>query len=320
MRIDIASTFSSKTPILGDVSRDLPTEVNRISAGMLELTFREPSALVPIADTVKAVSEGRVVAAWAGAGWFAASDSAYTLFFAVPFGPAMGEYLAWFYNGGGLELAREMFHAKGVHNIPCGMIPPEASGWFRKEIRTTADLKGLHMRFSGLGARVMQKHGVIIEQLAPDDILAAMESGRLDAAEFSTPAMDRPLGLSKLAKFYYFPGWHQQATLFHLYINKAVWDGLSQQHQGIIEVTCGDIMRRMISTGEATQWEAMKQLQAEGVQLKRWPPEILVSFEDAWLEIVKEESQANPNFARVYKSYSDFRENYAIWRHFSSLK
>jgi len=294
--------------------------VSRTSAGTLELTFREPNTLVPAADTVKAVSEGRVPAAWAGAGWFAASDSAFNLFSTVPFGPAMGEYMAWLFNGGGLELAREMFHAKGVHNIPCGMIPPEASGWFRREIKTTGDLKGLHMRFFGLGARVMQKHGVITEQLAPGEILAAMESGKLDAAEFSLPAMDKPLGLFKLAKYYYFPGWHQQATLFDLYVNKAVWDGLSQQHQAIIEVACGDMMRRMMATGEAIQWEAMKQLQAEGVHLKRWPPEILVSFEDAWLAVVKEESEANPNFALIYKSYAEFRANYAIWRHFSALK
>ena len=320
VRIDVASTFPSEMPILGDVYRDLPSEVSRTSAGTLELTFREPNALVPAADTVKAVSDGRVAAAWAGAGWFAGSDSAYNLFSTVPFGPGMGEYMAWLYNGDGLKMAREMFHAKGVHNIPCGMIPPEALGWFRKEIRTTADLKGLRMRFFGLGARVMQKHGVVTEQLAPGDILAAMEAGKLDAAEFALPAMDKPLGLYKLAKYYYFPGWHQQATLFDLYINKAVWDGLSQQHQAIVEVACGDMMRRMISTGEAIQWAAMKQLQAEGVHLKRWPPEILVSFEDAWLEVVKEESLANPSFARVYKSYSDFRENYAIWHHFSVLR
>jgi TRAP-type mannitol/chloroaromatic compound transport system substrate-binding protein len=132
--------------------------------------------------------------------------------------------------------------------------------------------------------------------------------------------MDIALGFHKVAKYYYFPGWHQQATLFDLYINKAVWDALSQQHQAILEVSCGDMMREMIATGEAAQWTAMKQLQQEGVQLKRWPPEILVSFENAWLEVVKEESETNPNFARVYKSYSDFRENYAIWRHFSFLQ
>ena len=319
-RLDVASTFPSKMPVLGDVYRDLPQAVARTSAGTLELKFHEPNVLVPAADTVKAVADGRVAAAWAGAGWFAGFDSAFNMFSSVPFGPGIGEYMAWMYNGGGLPLAREMFHAKGVHNILCGMIPSEASGWFREEIRTVADLNGLHMRFFGLGARVMQKHGVITEQLAPGEILAALELGKLDAAEFSLPAMDRPLGFSKVAKYYYFPGWHQQATLFDLYVNKTIWDGLSDQHQAIIEVTCGDMMRNMIAAGEAAQWQAMKELQQEGVHLKRWPPEILVAFEDTWLDVVKEESRNNPNFARIYKSYADFRGNYAIWRHFSNLQ
>ncbi|MGF1622966.1 MAG: TRAP transporter substrate-binding protein [Rhodomicrobiaceae bacterium] len=320
VRIDVASTFPSSMPVLGDVYKNLPKETERLSAGGLKLKFHEPNALVPAADTVKAVADGRVTAAWAGAGWFARSDSAFNMFSSVPFGPNMGEYMAWMYKGGGLELAREMFHERGVHNIPCGMIPAEASGWFRKEIRTVDGLQGLRMRFFGLGARVMEKHGVITEQLAPGDILAALESGKLDAAEFSLPAMDLPLGFHEVAKYYYFPGWHQQATLFDLYVNKAEWDALSQQHQAILEISCGDMMREMIAVGEAAQWTAMKQLQQEGVQLKRWPPEILVSFENAWLEVVKEESETNPNFARVYKSYSDFRENYAIWRHFSFLQ
>ena len=275
---------------------------------------------MPAAETVNAVSKGAVAAAWAGAGWFAGKDSAFNMFSSVPFGPGIGEYMAWMYRGGGLEMARAMFHQHGVHNIPCGIIPPEASGWFRKEIRTAADLKGLRMRFFGLGANVMEKHGVVTRQLPPGEILAALKSDALDATEFSLPAMDQPLGFHKVAKFYYFPGWHQQATLFDLYINKAVWDGLPERHRAIIEISCGDAMREMIADGEAAQWKAMKEMQAEGVRLKRWPAEILVSFENAWKEVVAEESARNPSFKRAYDSYAAFRENYAIWRHFSYLQ
>lgn len=319
-RIDIASTFPVSMPILGDVSSSLPDKVARMTGGELVLVFHPPNELVPAADTVNAVSEGRVDGAWAGAGWFAGRDSAFNMFSSVPFGPGIGEYLAWMYEGGGLELARQMFAEYGVHNIPCGIIPPEASGWFRKEINSVGDLDGLRMRFFGLGAQIMQKHGVDTQQLAPGDILAAMQSGDLDATEFSLPAMDKPLGFQTIAKYYYFPGWHQQATLFDLYVSEPVWQALPERHRAVIEVACGDVMREMIARGEAAQWSAMQQLQSEGVELRRWPPEILVSFENAWLEIVEEESARNPNFARVYQSYSSFRENYAIWRHFSFLQ
>jgi TRAP-type mannitol/chloroaromatic compound transport system substrate-binding protein len=157
VRLDIASTFPGSMPILGDAAKSLTERLARASGGELELKFHEPGKLVPGADTVKAVAAGTVPAAWAGAGWFAEKDSAFNMFSAVPFGHGIGEYMAWMYRGGGLEMARAMFHANGVHNIPCIIIPPEASGWFRKEIKSAADLKGLRMRFFGLGGKVMQK-------------------------------------------------------------------------------------------------------------------------------------------------------------------
>ena len=307
-------------PILGDAARGLAQRVARASGGELTLTFQEPGKLVPAAETVNSVAKGTIRAAWAGAGWFAGKDSAFNMFSAVPFGPGIGEYMAWMYHGGGLKMAREMFHRNGVHNIPCIIIPPEASGWFRKEITSLDDLRGLRMRFFGLGANVMQKFGVVTQQLPLGEILAAMQNGSLDATEFSLPAMDQPLKFYTVAKYYYFPGWHQQATFFDLYVNKAVWDTLPEKHQALIETACGDTMRETIAAGEAAQWKAMKEMQAEGVQFKRWSPKILVALEKAWNEVVAEESAKNPNFKRVHESYAAFRDNYSIWRHFSYLQ
>jgi TRAP-type mannitol/chloroaromatic compound transport system substrate-binding protein len=320
VHLDVASTFPSTMPVLGEVSRRLPSLAAKASGGELQLEFHEPGKLIPGAETVNAVAAGRIPAAWAGAGWFSAKDSAFNMFSSVPFGPDIGEYIAWLYHGGGLDMARAMFHKYAVHNIPCGLIPSEASGWFRKEIKTVEDLKGLRMRFFGLGAKVMEKHGVVTVQLPPGEVLAALRSGTIDAAEFSLPAMDQQLGFQDVAKYYYFPGWHQPATLFDLYVNKTVWDGLPEKHRVIIETACGDAMRDMIAEGEALQWKAMKEMQASGVKLKRWPPQILISFEDAWKQVVAEESAQNPNFKQVYDSYAAFRENYALWSNFNSLQ
>jgi TRAP-type mannitol/chloroaromatic compound transport system substrate-binding protein len=318
--LDVASTFPTAMPILGDAAQMLSDRVGRMSEGQFVLRPHEPNELVPAADTVNAVADGRVGAAWAGAGWFAGRDSAFNMFSSVPFGPGMGEYLAWMYHGGGLDLAREMFAEHGVYNIPCGIIPPEASGWFKSEIQTVDDLNGLRMRFFGLGARIMNEFGVETQQLAPGNILAELRAGRLDATEFSLPAMDQRLGFQEEMQFYYFPGWHQQATLFDLYVSLPVWQGFTDSQQAMIETACGDVMREMISEGEARQWTAMQEMQEMGVELRRWPAEILVAFEDAWLEIVEEEKEKNPNFDRVWESYVGFRENYAIWRHFSFLQ
>jgi TRAP-type mannitol/chloroaromatic compound transport system substrate-binding protein len=318
--LDVASTFPGSMPILGDAARQLSDRIFVVSGGELALKFHEPGKLVPAADTVNGVAKGTVPAAWAGAGWFAGADSAFNMFSAVPFGPGIGEYMAWMYHGGGLEMAREMFHRSGVHNIPCIIIPPEASGWFRTEIKSVDDLRGLRMRFFGLGAKVMQKVGVVTQQLPPGEILAALKSGTLDATEFSLPSMDQPLKFHTVAKYYYFPGWHQQATFFDLYVNKAVWDSLAERHKALLETACGDTMRSTIAAGEAAQWKAMKEMQAAGVVLKRWPPAVLVTLEKTWNEVVAEESARNPNFKRVYESYAAFRDNYSIWRHFSYLQ
>lgn len=318
--IQIASTFPISMPILGDAVIRLAEQTETMSGGKLLLVPFEPNKLVPAADTVNAVAEGRVGAAWAGAGWFAGRDSAFNMFSSVPFGPGMGEYLAWMYHGGGLELSREMFAAHGVYNLPCGIIPPEASGWFPKEIKSLEDLAGLRMRFFGLGAEIMKRFGVETQQIAPGEILKEIEAGRLDATEFSLPAMDQLLGFDSALKYYYFPGWHQQATLFDLYVSLPVWNDLDPTHKTMIENACGKIMVDMAAEGEALQWGAMQELRDSGVELRKWPADILVAFEDAWLDIVDEESERNPNFKRVWQSYFDFRENYQVWRHFSSLR
>ena len=318
--LDMASTFPSDMPLVGEGGVQTVEKVRRVTGGEVVINFHAPGALVPAADTVKAVAAGKVDAAWAGAGWFAGIDPAFNMFSAVPFGPGIGEYMAWMYYGGGLEAARELFHAHGVHNVPCALIPPEASGWFRREIKTVADLKGLRMRFFGLGAKTVQKLGVATQQLPPDQILPALETNRIDAAEFSLPQMDRRFGFQNVAKYYYFPGWHQQATFFDLYVNKAKWDKLADRHKAAIELACSDTLRDSIARGESAQGRIIAELQREGVQVRRWSPQILAAFEKAWLEVVAEESTNSANFRRIYESYSRFRAEYAVWSYLGYMQ
>ena len=133
--------------------------------------------------------------------------------------------------------------------------------------------------------------------------------------------MDQKLGFYQVAKFYYFPGWHQQATFLEFYINRKKWDALSDQHKAFIESACGDLTRDVIAEGEATQWRAMTEMRDKhGVQIKRWSPEIMAAIEKAWNDVLAEESASNPNFKRVYASYAKFRSDYSIWREHGYLK
>ena len=194
------------------------------------------------------------------------------------------------------------------------MIAPEAAGWFRKRIRTVDDLKGLKMRFFGLGAKVMKKLGVVTSRLTSGDIFVAFENGEIDAAEFSMPAIDMKLGLHRMIKNYYFPGWHQPATLFELMINLKKWVSLPASGKAQVEAVCGDNIRYGLAEGEASQFQALKTLRSEGVNIRRWPGEILDALKIAWGEVAREEAKADKDFKRVWASLSAFRENYTIWR------
>jgi TRAP-type mannitol/chloroaromatic compound transport system substrate-binding protein len=207
-------------------------------------------------ETFDAVSYGALDAAWSSPGFWSGKVPALQIFAAIPFGPDSPEYLAWYYNGGGQEIFEQIYHKNNIHSIICGISPPEASGWFKNEIKSLEDLKGIRMRFFGLGARVMSKFGVSTQLLATGDIFPALELGVIDATEFSMPAVDLKLGFNKIAKHYYFPGWHQQSTFFELMINLDKWQSLSDQQQAQINTTCGDNIRFAIAQGEALQAEA----------------------------------------------------------------
>ncbi|MEZ5670177.1 MAG: TRAP transporter substrate-binding protein [Alphaproteobacteria bacterium] len=314
VRWDMGSTYSSTLTQLGTLGVHLVDKIRVASGGDIDITFYEPGALVPALETFDAVASGSIDAAWSTPGYWAGKDPTFAMFSAVPFGPASGEYLAWIYYGGGRELQDELYGSYGLKSIPCGIIAPEASGWFKNEITSIDQLNGLKMRFFGLGARVMEKLGVSTQLLAGGEIYQALELGTIDATEFSQPAIDLNLGFFQVAKHYYFPGWHQQSTIFELLLNLDSWNGLTEQQQSILELACGDAMREGIAEGEAIQFAALQELQANGVTLHRWPQDILDQLNAAWEEVVAELVAENENFAKVWESYSTFRANYRVWK------
>ena len=170
------------------------------------------------------------------------------------------------------------------------------------------------MRFFGLGAKVMEKIGVSTQLIAGGDIFPALELGTIDATEFSMPAVDLDLGFYQVAKHYYFPGWHQQSTLFELMVNMDKWNNLSDTQKVQIETACGDNIRNGMAEGEAIQVEAINTLKSKGVKIHRWSQEILDTLEIAWLEVVDEEIARDEDFKRTWESLSTFRRNIETWK------
>lgn len=175
-------------------------------------------------------------------------------------------------------------------------------------------IKGLKMRFFGLGAKVMQKLGVSTQMLAASDIFPALERGVIDATEFSMPAMDVKLGFHQVAKFNYFPGWHQSVSMTEIMMNKKVFDALPKSYKKILEIAAGNQLSYTYAETEATQFGVMAEMRDKHkVQVKRWKDSELATFEKAWLDVVAEESAKDPLFKRIADDYLAFRKNYAIW-------
>ena len=317
MVLKTATAYGTNLPGLGTALPRLAQELDRMSGGNLNMKVYEPGKLVPPLEILDAVSAGNISAGYAAAGYWAGKIPAAPLFSTVPFGPETGEYIAWLYYGNGLKLYQDMYDQAGysVKVLPCAVTAPETSGWFAREITSPDDLKGLKMRFFGLGAKVMEKLGVATSLLPGGEIFPALERGVIDATEYSTPAIDERLGFYKLIKYNYFPGWHQQSTIYELLINTAVWDKASEQHRAILENGCQAAMTDSFAHGEAIQFRAMRENTTKrGVYNKRWSEEMLGAYRAAWEEVVAEEAAKDAFFAKVWADLSAFRDKYKIWK------
>ena len=321
VRLQVAGAFPSTTGLLGPTQLALVETLKKISGGSIDARFFEPGALVPANQYLDAVGNGSLDSAWTVSGFWTGKDIAFAMFASVPFGPEAGEYLAWMRHGGGYQLMEELHAKYGIGKVfLCGLISPEASGWFRKEIKSAEDLKGLKMRFFGLGANVMQKLGVSTQLLQAGEIFQALQLGTIDATEFSMPVMDLTLGFHQVAKFYYFPGWHQMSTLNELIISKQKWAEFSDTQKAQIETACDATMLRQFAEGEAVQGKAMREIESKGVKILYWPKEMLDLYRKHWDEVAKEQADKSPEFKKAWDSYSKFRDEYKIWKTNGYLK
>ena len=313
--LEMTSSFPKSLPILGTAATDFVEKINGISSDV-SFKYFDPNKLVPTLEALDAVSSGSVDSAFATSGYWQGKINSASLFAAVPFGPEAGEFLGWILYDDGAKLWQEMYDTNGYNVVatPCGVIAPETSGWFKKEINTVEDLKGLNMRFFGLGAKVMDKLGVSTSLLGASDIFPALERGAIDATEFSMPKIDARLGFHKIAKYNYFPGWHQPSTLFELLINKDVYDGLSDKAKNQIRVSCLANITTNLAEGEATNYAAMVENQEKnGVIIKQWSPEILAAYEKNWNEVAAELAAGDPFFKKVWDDLQEYRKGYKVW-------
>jgi len=314
VRWKMASAFGSQLPHLGPSALRFSKDIERMSGGKFEIKFFEPGALVPALECFDPVSQGSLESCWTTPGYHTGKYPALAFFTTVPFGPGFGEFLAWKWFGGGNKLRDEIYAKHDLIAFDNFCIGPETSGWFRSEMKSVDDFKGLKIRFFGLGAKVMQKMGASTQLLAAADIFPALERGVIDATEFSMPTMDVKLGFHQIAKYNYFPGWHQQTSCSEFLMNKKAYDALPDPYKAMIQVAANAQVAFTYAETEAMQFDVMKEMHDKfQVQVKRWSDADLTRLEKAWLEVIQEESAKDPLFKKVADHYLDFRKKYAVW-------
>ncbi|MBI1209362.1 MAG: C4-dicarboxylate ABC transporter [Azospirillum sp.] len=319
IRWGVPMAFPSRLTALGDTMPWVAEQMKVVSDGLINLEVFEPGKLIPGLGVFDAVSEGKVEAGYSWMGYEQGKVPASPLFGAVPFGFEPAQYIAWFYYGGGKELIKEVFEPHNVVPIFCGTISPEAAGWFRFEITSLDQIKGLKFRAAGLGGKVWQKVGASVTVLPGGELFQALEKGVLDGTEFSLPTVDEQLGFYKVAKFYYLPGWHQPSTSQYLYINKAKWDSLSPHQQSLFENVCTAGVTMAMAKSEALQGPVLKKFEDEGVKLVKLPTDILKAFETATKEVMNEEASKDALFKKVYDSQRAFAAKNQKWEEYGYL-
>jgi TRAP-type mannitol/chloroaromatic compound transport system substrate-binding protein len=260
-----------------------------------------------------AVETGNVECGYTLSYYSVGKDPTYAFATTLPFGFNTRLQLSWMLRGGGGELMGEFFRTKNLVAIPIGNSTAQMGGWFRKEIKSLADLRGLKMRIPGLAGRVLAKLGAVPQQLSAGDIYPALERGTIDAAEWAHPAEDERMGFHRVAPYYYAPGWWEPNAMICLFVNTKAWDALPKHYKAIVESAALATHQNICAKYDQLNSAALRRLIAGGAKLSFFSTEILDAAHTASFQLFDEIAKENAGFAKVYahwKKYLDENELY----------
>ena len=306
----MVTTWPKNYPGLGVGANRFAKRVEEMSAGRIKIKVYGAKELVPAFEVFDAVRQGSAEMGHGAAYYWKGKHPATPFFTAVPFGLTAQELNSWVNFGGGQELWDELYGEFGLKPLPCGNSGTQMAGWFRKEINSLEDIKGLKIRAPGLAGEVMQRIGATPVQMPGGEVFTSMQTGALDAADWVGPYNDLTFGLHKVAKYYYYPGWQEPGAMLEMMINKEKWDALPEDLQAIVKNAAEAENQHIYDEFTARNAEALKQLVNEhGVELRRLPDEVLEALEKTSQEAVEDLVAGNDQARRIYESYRDFRDS-----------
>jgi TRAP-type mannitol/chloroaromatic compound transport system substrate-binding protein len=269
--------------------------------------------IVPGLQVLDAVQNGTVEIGHTASYYYFGKDPTFTFGSAVPFGPNMRINQAWYMLGGGKDLLNEFYKKYNCHSLLAGNTGCQMGGWFRKEINTPDDLKGLKFRIGGFAGRVLQKLGAVPQQIAGGDIYPALEKGTIDGAEWVGPYDDEKLGFYKVAPHYYYPGWWEGGPMLLSFVNLDKWNALPKYYQAILEQAGHFANNWMMAKYDQSNPAALRKLLANGAKLHAFSPPIMEASFKAAKELHVEVAATNADFKKVYDSLTAFSNNGYQW-------
>ncbi len=320
LRWRLASSFPKALDTIFGGAETFAKKVGEMSGGKFVITVHPGGELMPPFGVVDGVQNATVEMAHTAPYYFFGKDETFALGCAIPFGLNSRQMSAWMYQGNGGKLMREFYAKYNIVSFPMGNTGAQMGGWYRKEIKSAKDIKGMKMRIGGFAGKVFERMGGVPQNIPGGEIYTALEKGTIDAAEWVGPYDDQKLGFNKVAPFYYYPGWWEGGPQLDLYVNKGAYEGLSPENKAIIEAAAATAHSEMQAKYDAKNPGALKQLVGQKVKVLPFPKDVLdLAFKEA-MALYAELSAKNENWKKVYEDMAAFRKDQNLWFRFTEAR
>ena len=309
----LASSFPRSADAIYSGGEAVAKYVSEATGGKFTIRAFPAGEIVPALQVLDSVQNGTIECGHSASYYYYGKDPTLSFDAAVPFGLNTRQMNAWMRHGDGLKLLREVFKKYNVVNFPCGYTGTQMGGWFRKEIKSVEDLKGLKFRVSAFAGAVLSRLGVVPQQIAGGDIYPALEKGTVDAAEWVGPYDDQKLGFAKVAPYYYYPGWWEGNAALHLIVGLEKFNALPKAYQQILRMAAAETNNFVTARYDADNPTALRALIATGAKLQPFSQQILEASFNASNEVYAGLVEKNANFKKIYESQMAFRKDGVLW-------
>ncbi|MFD0669782.1 TRAP transporter substrate-binding protein [Ramlibacter sp. MAHUQ-53] len=317
VRWRLASSFPKSLDTLFGGAETFAKALKAMSGGKFDVSLHPPGELMPAFGVVDGVQNGTVEVVHTAPYYFFGKDETFALGTAIPFGLNARQMASWLNEGNGGKLLREFYSRYNMINFPGGNTGAQMGGWFRKEIKSAKDLKGLKFRIAGFAGKIMERMGVVPQNLPGGEVYTSLEKGTIDAAEWVGPYDDQKLGFVKVAPFYYYPGFWEGSAHIDFFVNQKAWDALPAEYKAMVEAASALAHNEVQARYDARNPVALKQLVAQGAKLRAFPADMMNEAFKISQEIYEETAAKNENFRKIYQDFSKYRADQNLWFRFT---